>query len=158
MIINRKRRLITGPAKWHELINPNGNISTTFDISATDIFVSCVLLLFFFWDQSYKWDKNEVVVQWIEEQLSKASNESIINRNIYAVKKDAVINQIKCSLEVSFLFRYVDLFPIVWYFFPQDCPDVAFDAIVAIIEKLNDNQKAEVIRTLSQLGSLENID
>ncbi|KAJ8967322.1 hypothetical protein NQ314_002949 [Rhamnusium bicolor] len=40
----------------------------------------------------------------------------------------------------------------------EDCPDIAFDAIVAIIEKLNDNQKAEVIRTLSQLGSLENID
>ncbi|CAH1987134.1 unnamed protein product [Acanthoscelides obtectus] len=88
--------------------------------------------------EGYKWDKNEVVVQWIEEQLSKPANQSIINHNIHAVKRDAVINQIKCSI--------------------QDCPDVALDAVVAIIQKLNDNQKAEVIRTLSQLGSLENID
>ncbi|KAG5900050.1 hypothetical protein JTB14_016026 [Gonioctena quinquepunctata] len=88
--------------------------------------------------EGYKWDKNEVVVQWLEEQLSKPASQSIISHNIHAVKKDAVINQIKCSLE--------------------DCPDVALDAVVAIIEKLNDNQKAEVIRTLSQLGSLENID
>ncbi|XP_023311940.1 acetyl-CoA carboxylase-like [Anoplophora glabripennis] len=36
--------------------------------------------------ESYKWDKNEVVVQWIEEQLSKPSNESIINRNIHVNK------------------------------------------------------------------------
>ncbi|VEN41740.1 unnamed protein product [Callosobruchus maculatus] len=88
--------------------------------------------------EGYKWDKNEVVVQWIEEQLFKPANQSIINHNIHAVKRDAVINQIKCSI--------------------QDCPDVALDAVVAIIQKLNDNQKAEVIRTLSQLGSLENID
>ncbi|KAJ8957940.1 hypothetical protein NQ318_001938 [Aromia moschata] len=88
--------------------------------------------------ESYKWDKDEVVVQWIEHQLSKPTNQSIISRNIHAVKKDAVINQIKSSLE--------------------ECPDIAFDAIATIIEKLNDNQKAEVIRTLSQLGSLENID
>ncbi|XP_056647760.1 acetyl-CoA carboxylase isoform X2 [Diorhabda sublineata] len=88
--------------------------------------------------QGYKWDKNEVVVQWIEEQLAKNADESIINHNIHAVKKDAVINKIKSTLD--------------------DCPDVALDAVVAIIEKLSDNQKAEVIRTLSLLGSLENID
>ncbi|XP_072389220.1 acetyl-CoA carboxylase isoform X2 [Diabrotica undecimpunctata] len=88
--------------------------------------------------EGYKWDKNEVVVQWIEEQLQKPSHESIISHNIHAVKKDAVLNNIKSTLE--------------------DCPDVALDAVVAIIEKLSDNQKAEVIRTLSQLGSLENID
>lgn len=88
--------------------------------------------------EGYKWDKNEVVVQWIEEQLSKPANESIIYHNIHAVKKDAVVNHIKVTLD--------------------DCPDVALDAVVAIIEKLSDNQKAEVIRTLSQLGSLENID
>ncbi|CAH1163265.1 unnamed protein product [Phaedon cochleariae] len=88
--------------------------------------------------EGYRWENNEAVVQWLEEQLSKPAQQSIISHNIYAVKKDAVISQIKSSLE--------------------ECPDVALDAVVAIIEKLNDNQKAEVIRMLSQLGSLENID
>ncbi|KAJ8909874.1 hypothetical protein NQ315_013508 [Exocentrus adspersus] len=88
--------------------------------------------------ESYKWDKNEVVVEWIEDQLSKPIDQSIVGRNIHAVKKDAVINRIKWSLE--------------------ECPDIALDAIAAIVEKLNDNQKAEVIRTLSLLGSLENVD
>lgn len=35
---------------------------------------------------------------------------------------------------------------------------MTLDAIDVIIEKLNDNQKAEVIRRLSQLGSMENVD
>ncbi|KAJ8978777.1 hypothetical protein NQ317_015501 [Molorchus minor] len=87
---------------------------------------------------SYKWDKDQVVVQWLEQQLSKPGKESIISRNIHAVKKDAVISHIKFSLEES--------------------PDIAMDAISAIIEKLNDNHKAEVIRTLSHLGSMENVD
>lgn len=42
-----------------------------------------------------------MVVQWIEEQLSKPPSQSVINHNIHAVKKDAVINQIKNLLEVS---------------------------------------------------------
>lgn len=35
---------------------------------------------------------------------------------------------------------------------------MALDAVVEIVHKLNDNQKAEVIRILSQLGSLDNLD
>ncbi|CAG9767703.1 unnamed protein product [Ceutorhynchus assimilis] len=93
--------------------------------------------------EGYKWDKNDVVVhwledQWLEDQLSKPAHMSIISRNIHAVKKDAGLNQIKELIE--------------------ECPDMTLDAIDVIIEKLNDNQKAEVIRKLSQLGSLENID
>lgn len=88
--------------------------------------------------EGYKWDNNEAVVQWFEEQLDKPANQSIITYNLHCVKRDAVINNIKTTLE--------------------DCPDAALDAVVSIIEKLNDNQKAEVIRTLSHLGSLENID
>uniref|UniRef100_A0AAR5PDP7 Acetyl-CoA carboxylase n=1 Tax=Dendroctonus ponderosae TaxID=77166 RepID=A0AAR5PDP7_DENPD len=88
--------------------------------------------------EGYKWDKNEVVVHWLEDQLSKPQHKSIINHNIHAVKKDAGLNQIKELIE--------------------ECPDMTLDAVEVIIEKLNDNQKAEVIRKLSQLGSLENID
>nr|XP_008194740.1 PREDICTED: acetyl-CoA carboxylase isoform X1 [Tribolium castaneum] len=88
--------------------------------------------------EGYKWDNNETVVHWLEDQLRKPPSQSIINYNLHCVKKDAVINQINVALE--------------------DCPDVALDAVVQIIQKLSDNQKAEVIRTLSQLGSVENID
>lgn len=65
--------------------------------------------------QGYKWDKNEVVVQWIEEQLSKSAGQSIINHNIHAVKKDAVINQIKSTIEASINFEltYIPLYP--WF-------------------------------------------
>jgi acetyl-CoA carboxylase/biotin carboxylase 1 len=77
-------------------------------------------------------------VHWLEEQLEKPPSQSIINYNLHCVKKDAVINQINSTLE--------------------DCPDVALDAVVQIIQKLSDNQKTEVIRTLSQLGSVENVD
>ncbi|XP_060534242.1 acetyl-CoA carboxylase isoform X2 [Cylas formicarius] len=88
--------------------------------------------------EGYKWDKNEVVVQWLEDQLNKPPHESIISRNIHAVKKDAGLNQIRSLLE--------------------ECPDMTLDAIDVIIEKLNDNQKVEVLRKLSHLGSLENVD
>lgn len=63
--------------------------------------------------QGYKWDKNEVVVQWIEEQLSKPPSQSIINHNIHAVKKDAVVNHIKNLLEVSQL-SFTNIFNWLW--------------------------------------------
>jgi len=88
--------------------------------------------------EGYKWDNNETVTHWIEDQMKKPSGQSIINYNLHCVKKDAVINQITSSLE--------------------DCPDVALDAVVQIIQKLSGNQKAEVIRTLSHLGSGEKTD
>ncbi|KAF7283158.1 hypothetical protein GWI33_001223 [Rhynchophorus ferrugineus] len=88
--------------------------------------------------ESYKWDKNEVVVEWLEDQLSRPADRSIISHNIHAVKKDSGLNQIKLLLE--------------------DCPDMTLDAIDVLIEKLNDNQKAEVIKKLSLLGSMENVD
>lgn len=48
---------------------------------------------------SFLWDKNEAVVVWLEEQ--KRDETAIINRNINAVKKDAIISQIQRALEVS---------------------------------------------------------
>lgn len=48
--------------------------------------------------EGYKWDNNETVVAWLEDQLNKP--ESIIAYNLHCVKKDALINQIKNSLEV----------------------------------------------------------
>ncbi|KAF5283281.1 hypothetical protein FQR65_LT14023 [Abscondita terminalis] len=86
--------------------------------------------------EGYRWDENETVVEWLQHHQRKTPEQSIIAYNIHCVKKDAVVNQIKKSLE--------------------DCPDVALDAVVEIIQRLSDNQKAEVIRTLSQLTDHSN--
>ncbi|XP_049825243.1 acetyl-CoA carboxylase isoform X3 [Aethina tumida] len=85
--------------------------------------------------EGYKWDNNQVVVQWLQEQLERPGGESMINYNLHCVKRDAFIKQI-----ISFV---------------EDCQDIALDAVVAIIEKLNDSQKAEVIKTISQVGGIE---
>lgn len=47
---------------------------------------------------AYQWEENEAVVIWMEEQKKK---ESTVNRNINAVKKDAIISKIQQSLEVK---------------------------------------------------------
>ncbi|XP_018332454.1 acetyl-CoA carboxylase isoform X2 [Agrilus planipennis] len=81
--------------------------------------------------ESYKWENNESVVLWLEDQLSRPAEQSIIGYNLHCVSKDAALTKIQESLE--------------------SCPDVALDAVVQIVQKLKDNQKAEVIRTLSLL-------
>lgn len=48
---------------------------------------------------SFQWDQNEAVVEWLDEQ--KRDETLIINRNIAAVRKDAIISQIMLALEVS---------------------------------------------------------
>lgn len=47
---------------------------------------------------AYQWEENESVVEWMEKQ--KKNEESTVNRNIYAVRKDAIISRIQQSLEV----------------------------------------------------------
>lgn len=57
---------------------------------------------------SFLWDQNEAAVEWLEEQKSEES--AIINRNINAVRKDAIISQIQRALEVNlyqFLIHYL---------------------------------------------------
>lgn len=51
--------------------------------------------------ESYKWENNEAVVEWLEEQDRKPLGQSIIHYNLHCVKKDSVLNKIKESLEVS---------------------------------------------------------
>lgn len=46
---------------------------------------------------AYLWDKNDVVVEWLERQKTP---DSIVMRNIAAVKRDAIISQIKLLLGV----------------------------------------------------------
>jgi acetyl-CoA carboxylase / biotin carboxylase 1 len=47
--------------------------------------------------KAYQWDENAEVVEWLEEQKKESSD---VNRNINAVRKDAIISQIQRSLEV----------------------------------------------------------
>lgn len=52
---------------------------------------------------SFLWDQNEAIVEWFDEQ--KRDEMAIVNRNISAVRKDALISQIQKSLEViTFIF------------------------------------------------------
>lgn len=78
---------------------------------------------------SYLWDENEPVVRWLEAQ--RADGNSTVARNLLAVRRDARLERVRRSL--------------------NDCPDIAMDAVVELARKLNPHQKAELIRTLSQL-------
>lgn len=48
--------------------------------------------------EAYMWDSNEKIVDWLERQKN---NDSIIQRNIASVRKDAIVSQIQKSLEVK---------------------------------------------------------
>lgn len=49
---------------------------------------------------AYQWENNDSAVEWMEEQ--KKNEDSTVNVNINAVRKDAIISRIKESLEVGF--------------------------------------------------------
>jgi len=55
--------------------------------------------------QSYLWDNNQAVVQWLTSQLDESDGtivaDSLIGNNIKSVRKDAVINQVKSTINVS---------------------------------------------------------
>lgn len=58
-----------------------------------------------FFLQSYLWDNNQAVVQWLTSQLDESDGtvlaDSLIGNNIKSVRKDAVINQVKSTINVS---------------------------------------------------------
>ncbi|KAM7345539.1 acetyl-CoA carboxylase isoform 1-T1 [Cochliomyia hominivorax] len=78
--------------------------------------------------ESYMWDKNEEMVQWYLEQTK---SDSIVSRNINAVRKDAIISSITKMLE--------------------DCPEVTLDAVVGLCQNLTSVNRGVVVRTLAQL-------
>jgi len=63
--------------------------------------------IFWFFLQSYLWDNNQAVVQWLTSQLDESDGtivaDSLIGSNIKSVKKDAVINQVKSTINVSMI-------------------------------------------------------
>ncbi|XP_044762645.1 acetyl-CoA carboxylase isoform X3 [Coccinella septempunctata] len=74
--------------------------------------------------EGYKWDNNEEVTKWMEYQQDESN--SLLKRNINAIKKDSIITEIKTHLE--------------------ECPEIAVDAVVDIIQKLKDHQQTEVFK------------
>lgn len=62
--------------------------------------------------EGYRWDHNETVVEWLEQQINNP--ESMINYNLHCVKKDALITRIKNSLEVL-LFRNFFYYYLLFY-------------------------------------------
>ncbi|CAG2056581.1 unnamed protein product, partial [Timema podura] len=85
---------------------------------------------------AYLWENNEAVVSWLLEQQQETPGRSVLARNLTAVKKDAIIQQIKSSLE--------------------KCPEVSLDAVVEMIQHLTPHQRAEALRTLSHVESISN--
>ncbi|XP_015432186.1 PREDICTED: acetyl-CoA carboxylase isoform X1 [Dufourea novaeangliae] len=79
--------------------------------------------------ESYLWDQDETVTNWLEGQCDDAN--SVVSRNITCVKQDAVVSRIKEALEA--------------------CPEVRLTAILEIAHRLQPTERAELLRTLSQI-------
>ncbi|KAL9876922.1 acetyl-CoA carboxylase isoform 1-T1 [Glossina fuscipes fuscipes] len=78
--------------------------------------------------ESYIWDKNEDMVHWYLEQ---EKSDSVVLRNINAVRKDAIISSITKMLE--------------------DYPEVTLDTVVALCQGLTSVNRGVVVRTLTQM-------
>lgn len=74
------------------------------------------------------WDNNMETVNWLLEQLKSSS---VVESNITAIKRDAIISQIRKSLE--------------------ECPDVALDIVVGLCQTMPSSKRGEVVRKLTQL-------
>jgi hypothetical protein len=54
-------------------------------------------------EQAYLWENNEAVAAWLLAQLSEEGRaSSVVANNLDCVKKDAIIQQIKSSLNVCY--------------------------------------------------------
>uniref|UniRef100_A0A1B6DY08 Uncharacterized protein n=1 Tax=Clastoptera arizonana TaxID=38151 RepID=A0A1B6DY08_9HEMI len=82
--------------------------------------------------QAYLWEKNEAVVTWLQHHLESSDN--IIANNIKCVMRDAILQQIKTTLE--------------------DTPDMVMDALVEMYQTLPPVRRSEAIRTLSHLEAI----
>ncbi|XP_076277454.1 acetyl-CoA carboxylase isoform X2 [Lasioglossum baleicum] len=79
--------------------------------------------------ECYLWDQDEAATNWLESQ--RQNENSVISRNITCVKQDAVVSRIKEALEA--------------------CPEVRLTAVLEIAHRLQPTERAELLRTLSQL-------
>lgn len=69
---------------------------------------SCLIRVILIYEQAYLWENNEAVVSWLLTQLSEERRDrSVVANNLHCVKKDAIIQQIKSSLEVCCSYCYI---------------------------------------------------
>lgn len=80
--------------------------------------------------EAHKWDENKEVVDWL---LNQKNPESVVSINVNAVKRDAIMSQIRKSLE--------------------ECPDIALalDVVIGLVEALSPANRGELLRALAQL-------
>ncbi|XP_050426014.1 acetyl-CoA carboxylase isoform X3 [Adelges cooleyi] len=86
---------------------------------------------------SYLWDNNQAVVQWLSSQIDDSEgtvvSDSLIGNNIKSVRKDAVINQVKSTV--------------------NDTPEVTSDVIMEMFSSLSEMQRLDLIHNLTQAAT-----
>lgn len=83
--------------------------------------------------EAHLWGNNQEAANWLVEQMKECS---VVAANLNAVKRDAIISQIRRSLE--------------------ERPDVALDTVIGLCQTLSSTQRGEVVRTLAQLDLTNN--
>jgi len=78
------------------------------------------------------WEDNRKVVEWLTNQtLNESSGRSVVQENIQALRRDAVINQANIIL--------------------KEYPDFAIESVVRLLQHMNPQQRSEAIRAISKI-------
>lgn len=105
--------------------------------------IDAMLRRWFFEDkgsvESYLWDNDRVVSEWVEHQMEASGtreegNASYLQENIQILKRDAAISQVK---EIV-----------------NEFPEIAMDTIVHIIRRMSPSHRADTLRTLNNMDFL----
>lgn len=86
---------------------------------------------------TYMWENNQAVVEWLSQQLDPESNKSIVMENIKSLRRDAVLSQASLLME--------------------EYPELAIDSVVHLLQHMNSQQRADAIREITKITKLENI-
>lgn len=102
--------------------------------------IDAMLRRWFFEDkgsvESYLWDNDKVVAEWVEQQMQcvgdkEEGNSSYLQENLQIIRRDAAISQVKDVM--------------------KEFPEIAMDTIVHIIRRMSPTQRADTLRTLNNL-------
>lgn len=80
---------------------------------------------------SYQWEDDKVVVEWLSEQLDEGNGKSLIHENVRCLKREHVLSQVRGLIETN--------------------PEVAMDSIVHITQHMTPAQRSEVSRILASM-------
>lgn len=86
--------------------------------------------------ESYLWDNDRVVAEWVEHQMEtcgtrEEGNTSYLQENLQIIRRDNAISQVK---EVV-----------------KEFPEIAMDTIVHIVRRMSPAQRSETLRTLNTM-------